>query len=361
MSRTPDHEYFMRRALVLAKKGAGSVLPNPMVGAVLVKNGKIIAGGFHKRYGGDHAEVQTLKNVTRSQIRGATLYVTLEPCNHFGKTPPCTNFLISKGVKDIVIAMRDPNPLVAGKGISALKKAGVKVRVGVLKAEAKKLNTVFFHHIQMHMPWVALKFGLTLDGKIATLDRESKYITGKMSRKAVHALRSRVQAVVTTSETVLSDNPHLGVRLTSGKDPLRVVLDTKLRTSTDADVYRDGNVFVAATSRSSSGRRKIFENRGIRVVYYKGDRIPLKRLFRDLYLEGVCHVMVEGGSELATSLLRECLVNEVFLFYAPKILGAGIPWVRDLGIKNLRKALRIENITVKRLEEDVLIQGTVVR
>lgn len=357
MSKIQEHDYFMRRALTLAKKGEGSVLPNPMVGAVLVKKGKIIAQGYHKKYGGDHAEVMVLKKMTKSQIRGARLYVTLEPCSHFGKTPPCTNFLISNGIKDIVVAVRDPNPLVAGKGISFLRKHGVKVRVGVLEREAKIFNRVFFYNMTRHLPWITVKFGLTLDGKIATLDHESKYITGLDSRKMVHDLRSKVQAVLTTSETVLRDNPHLGVRFGSGKDPLRVVLDPLLRTSLDAEIYRDSNVLVAISSRCSERRKEVFRKAGIRMMTYPGEQIPLRRLLRDLYREGICHIMTEAGSRLATNLFREGLANEVFLFIAPKILGEGIPWIRDLKIKHLKKAVSLKNMRTCVVGEDILIQG----
>lgn len=359
MSKIPDHDQFMRRALDLAKKGAGSVLPNPMVGAVLVKNGKIIAEGYHKKYGGDHAEVMALKKMTKSQIHGSTLYVTLEPCHHFGKTPPCTNFLISKGVKDIIVAVRDPNPLVVGKGISHLKKHGVRVRVGVLEEEATLLNRMFFHNMKMRLPWLTVKFGLTLDGKIATLDHESKYITGMNSRRMVHGLRAKVQAVLTSSETVFRDNPHLGVRLASGKDPLRVVLDPLLRTSPDAEVYRDSNVLVAISARCSERRKEVFRNASIRLIIYPGAQIPLKRLLHDLYREGICHVMTEGGSKVVTNLFREGLVKEVFLFIAPKILGVGIPWIRDLKIKHLKRAIRVKNMRASVVGEDILIQGDV--
>ncbi len=349
----------MRRALALAKKGEGSVLPNPMVGAVLVKNGKIIAQGYHKKYGGDHAEVMVLNKVTKSQVRGAKLYVTLEPCSHFGKTPPCTNFLISKGVNDIIVAVRDPNPLVAGKGISFLRRHGAKVSVGVLEEEAKMLNRVFFHNMAGHLPWATVKFGLTLDGKIATLDHESKYITGMDSRRMVHELRSKVQAVLTTSETVLHDNPHLGVRLTSGRDPLRVILDPMLRTSLEAEVYRDSNVLVAISTSCSERRKGVFRGAGIRMMAYPGTQIPLKRLLRDLNREGICYIMTEGGSRLATNLFREGLANEIVLFMAPKILGAGIPWIRDLKISHLGKAIRLRNMRASMVGEDILIQADV--
>lgn len=350
----------MRRALELAKKGQGKVSPNPMVGAVLVKNGKIIAEGYHEYFGGPHAEVNALKKMTKSQIRGSILYVTLEPCCFFGKTPPCTNFLLSKGVKNIVVAMRDPNPLVAGKGILELKKAGVDVRVGVLEEEAKSLNRVFIKNKTNELPFVSIKLGLTLDGKIAVVKGKSGYITNEESRSEVHRIRANVDAILTTSETVLKDNPHLGVRMVKGRDPLRIIIDSKLRTDPKASVYRDNNVIVATTLKSSSGKRKIFEGMKIKLLVYNKPLVPLETLMKDLYQLGICHIMVEAGSKLVTSLISKKLADEIIFFIAPKILGKGIPWIRDLGIKKIENAYKLKGVEVQSFDEDIMIRGTVV-
>jgi len=350
----------MQRALDLAKKGAGKVAPNPMVGAVFVKNGKVIAEGYHQYYGGKHAEVNALMKMTNSQIHGGTLYVTLEPCSHFGKTPPCTNFLISKGVKHIVVATRDPNPLVAGDGIKQLKSEGIKVQEGLLEGESQRLNIQFIKNIMKSMPLLSIKFGLTLDGKISTLKRESGYITNEASRKRVHEMRTKFDAVLTTSDTVLIDNPHLGVRLVKGRDPLRIVIDSKLKTNTTAKVYRDKNVIVATTTGSSLQKRKEFERKGIQLLIYKGSKVPLKTLMKDLYKRKVYSIMTECGSQLVTSLLKLQLCDEVALFFAPKILGLGIPWVQNLGIQNLSKALKLDNVQTERFEDDILISGRIV-
>jgi len=355
-----NHEFFMRRALDLAKNGKGKVSPNPMVGAVLVKNGKILAESFHRKYGGAHAEVNLLRNVTKSQIHGATLYVTLEPCCHFGKTKPCTNFLISKGIKDIQVAMRDPNPVVAGKGILQLKNAGVRVRVGILEEDAKMLNFVFIKNISKALPLVSIKLGVSLDGKITTADGMSKYITNEQSRRRVHVMRSQVQGLLTTSETVLRDDPHLGVRYGKGKDPLRIILDSRLRTNIHSKIYRDKNVLVVTTMKSSIKQRKIFERAGVELLTYSGDKILLKKLLKYLYKRGIYHLMVEAGSTLVTSLFREGLADELILFIAPKILGQGFPWLRDLGVKNLKKIVKLTNVQLEKFAGDIMIRGKIV-
>ena len=354
------HEVFMRRALDLAKRGISQVEPNPMVGAVLVKNGKIIAEGFHQYFGGPHAEVNVLKKVTKSQIRGATLYVTLEPCCHFGKTPPCTNFLISIGVKHIVVAMRDPNKKVAGKGILQLKRSGIKVEVGVLEKEAQLMNQVFIKNILTGLPYVSIKLGVSMDGKITSTDSRSRYITNELSKKQVHVLRSKTDAILTTSETVLSDNSHLGVRLVKGKDPLRVVIDSKLRIGLDAAIFRDKNIIVATTVNAPKKKISIMERKGVRLLVYKNSKVPLKTLLKDLYRHGVSRLIVEAGASLVTSLLSERLADELILFIAPKILVHGISWIQDSLLKNPKKHFLLENIDVRHFGDDTMVKGNIV-
>lgn len=353
-----SHQFFMRRALDLARKGRGKTSPNPMVGAVLVKNGKILSEGYHKSYGGPHAEVNALAGLSKNQIRGATLYVTLEPCCFHGKTPPCTNFLFSSGVSDLVVAMRDPNPLVSGRGISFLRRQGITVRVGVLGDESLRLNKVFVKNITKKLPYLSIKLGMTLDGKIASLSRKSKYITNDLSRRYVHRLRSQVDAVLTTSETVIRDNPHLGLRMVKGKDPMRVVIDSRLRTSPSSIVYRNSNVVVATTFASPVASRQEFARHGIDLLTYRGDSVPLKKLLYDLYRRGAHHVMVEAGSGLTTSLLKEGLADSLVLFYSPIVLGKGLPWVQDLGIHELKDALRLHDVEYRRFGDNFMISGS---
>jgi len=353
-------EFFMKRAIVLARKGGSSVKPNPMVGAVLVKNGKIISEGYHKIFGGPHAEVNTLQKLTKRQIHGSTLYVTLEPCCFKGKTLPCTNYLIAKGVKSLVVAMRDPNPLVAGKGIFMLKKHGISVKVGVLEKEVNFLNLVFIKNITKRMPFLSIKLGVTLDAKIATLKGQSRYITNIKSRKSVHSLRASVDALLTTSQTVIADNPHLGLRLVNGREPLRVIVDSKLRTRPDALVYRDKNVLLVTNFQSSAKKLQAFKKKGIEVLQFPGSKIPLHRLMLELYKRGIYKVLVEAGSRFVTSLINKRLADELILYFAPKILGRGIPFVQDLHIRDLSHALQLQNLVVLRYGDDVMIKGKII-
>lgn len=352
----------MRRALELAQKGEGYVLPNPMVGAVLVKNGKIIAEGYHQYFGGPHAEVKVLDKLTKSQIRGSTLYVTLEPCCHTDKkTPPCTKFLISKGIKSLVIAMRDPNPLVSGNGIRDLKSHGVKILTKVLEHDAMKLNEIFIKNMTSQLPFVSIKLGVTLDGKIALSAGSMNYLTNKKSLKHVHHIRSKVDAILTSSETVIRDNPHLGIRLTKGKDPIRIIVDSHLRTNLKMKVYRDQNAVLAVCDMSSESKRKSFLKKGYKVFVYKGLRVPLKSLLQDIYKMGICNIMIEAGGKMVTSLLHQRLADKLTLIYAPLLIGdEGIPFVRDLGIKRIEQAIKISEITFQNLDDNMMVSGKII-
>ncbi len=311
----------MERALKLAAKAKGKTFPNPLVGAVFVKDGKIIAEGFHKKAGGAHAEVEALRSLNPSDTDGGTLYVTLEPCAHYGKTPPCAIFLISMGVKHVKVAMRDPFPLVDGKGIEILKRHGVKVEVGLLRKEAETLNESFLFNIKAKRPFVVAKLGMSLDGKIANRDGKSKWITNEKSRKEVHKLRSSVDAIITSYKTVLADNPHLGVRMSKGRDPIRVIIDSKLKTKPNAQVYRDSNVIVVTNSKVGLGQ---FKKLGVDVIFYKGKRIPLKKLMEDLYAKKkIGSLLLEAGAGLFTEFSRAKLINMGYFFISPKIIGEG--------------------------------------
>ncbi len=350
----------MQKALDLARKGAGKVAPNPMVGAVLVKKGRIIAQGFHKKFGAPHAEVDCLQKVTKKQIHGATLYVTLEPCCFYGKTPPCTNFLTSKGLDHLVVAMRDPNPKVSGKGIRQLKRAGVEVRVGVLNHDAKLLNKIFEKNIKSQMPYLSIKLGMSLDGKIAPSSGKTGYITSLQSRQDVHRRRAQVDAVLTTSSTVLADDPHLGVRLAKGKDPLRVVIDSHLVTLPSHKVYRNRNVVVAVSLAASSVKIKRFRKKGIEMLFYKGSKVPLKQLLKDLYAKGVCNIMTEAGANLVSSLLHEGLGDELLLYIAPKILFDGLNWAGELRTRTTYRGISLQNVRYQKFDDDILVQGSLI-
>ena len=347
----------MMRALELAKKGMGKTSPNPMVGAVLVKNNKIISEAWHSRAGQKHAEVKALQSVLRQNIKGATLYVTLEPCCHLGKTPPCADFLLKKGLKRIVIAMRDPNPKVDGKSIKILQKAGMIVNVGVMKKEAERLNEVFIRFITSGYPFVTLKIAATLDGKIASVKGDSKWITNKQSRKMVHRMRGQIDAIITSGKTVMMDNPHLGARTSKGKDPLRIIIDGFLTTSPAANVYRDANVLVATTHNASPRQKNAFEKAKISLIFFKGRHVSLKALLRYLHGQNIASVMIEAGASLAGAFLRQKLVDKMHYFIAPKILGDGLPSVSDLGIKKIRNTIALKQLTIEHFGDNMMFVG----
>lgn len=351
--------YFMQLALDEAVRGVFA-WPNPMVGAVVVKNGKVIARGFHKKPGQPHAEVNALAGLTKSQLAYATVYVTLEPCCHLNKrTPPCANFLINSGVKSLVVAMRDPNQYVSGLGIRMLRKHGVKVKVGVLEKQARKLNERYCHVQETQSPFVALKLGMTLDAKIATAKGESKWITGPESRKYVHALRSQYDAVLTSSETVLKDDPELSVRYVKGKQPLRVILDRNLRTDPGAKVYRDKNVVVFATDIADAKKVNLFRSQGIEVVTLKEKLFSLKNVSKMLYKKSVFSLMIEAGGTMAALFLKEKCIQKVYFFYAPLLLGADAkPGIGELGIQTLQRAVKLEDVSIQRFGNDFMIEAS---
>lgn len=347
----------MARVLELAKKGIGKTSPNPMVGAVLVKNGKIISDAYHQKAGFAHAEIKALQPIASQQIKKATLYVNLEPCCHYGKTPPCCEFLVKSGLKRVVVAMKDPNPLVNGRGIAFLRKAGIRVDTGLLKSEAEKLNEAFIRFITSEYPFVILKIAATMDGKIASISGDSRWITNEKSRKEVHKLRSRVDAIITSSKTVMIDDPHLGVRRLFGKDPLRIIIDSHLITRPTSKVYRDINVLVVTGKLATPQKIKNFKKAGIEIYQFKSDHISLKSLLYKLHSRHISSVMVEAGTGLASAFLKQKLVDKLYYFIAPKILGDGLPSVNDLNIKTIRAALKLKNIEIKNFGDDIMFSG----
>ncbi|MFH1788260.1 MAG: bifunctional diaminohydroxyphosphoribosylaminopyrimidine deaminase/5-amino-6-(5-phosphoribosylamino)uracil reductase RibD [Candidatus Altiarchaeota archaeon] len=354
-----DDNDFMRRALALA--GKGNTSPNPLVGCVIVKNGRVMAEGFHRKAGLPHAEIEALRKLKCGEARGSTLYVTLEPCCHHGRTPPCTDAIIKAGVKRVVAAMRDPNPLVAGKGAMILRNAGVEVNVGVLRKEAEQLNEAYVHFMKTVTPFVTLKSAMSLDGKIAAKTGDSKWITGEKARKRVHDLRSRVDAVLVGVGTVLKDDPRLTCRVKGGRDPLRVIVDSHLRIPLEAKVLGDGNVVVATTKRHSLQKKKRLDNRGVDVwvVAEKNRRVNLTDLARVLGEIGVRSILIEGGGEVNASAIQAGIVNKVLFFISPMIVGgreAKTP-VEGEGTKKIREAVKVRNSTVERIGDDFLVTG----
>ncbi|WP_224370793.1 bifunctional diaminohydroxyphosphoribosylaminopyrimidine deaminase/5-amino-6-(5-phosphoribosylamino)uracil reductase RibD [Hyalangium versicolor] len=357
-------EFFMRIALEEAAKGLGRTSPNPAVGAVLVKGGRIIARGFTQPAGQAHAEVMALA-AAGTRARGADLYTTLEPCNHYGRTPPCTLAILEAGVRRVISAVGDPNPQVNGKGIARMRRAGVEVLTGVLEEEAATLNRAFFKVIRTGMPYVTLKAAVTLDGKLATANGDSRWVTGEPARAWVHQLRNRVDVILVGANTVRRDDPKLTTRLPGGKgrDPMRVVVDSHLSLKPSATVFtqRSSAKTVLATVEDPTGRRaRRFTEQGVEVwqVREKRGRVDLKALMARLSLGGFNHVLVEGGAEIYGSFLRERLADELALFLAPKLIGSqGLSWSGDLGVKMMSAALSLKNVTYEQLGDDLLLQA----
>ena len=357
------HEEYMRQALKIAKYADGRTSPNPLVGAVVVKDNRIIGMGWHKKAGTEHAEIHALRQAGES-AKGATIYVTLEPCSHYGRTPPCSQALIDAGIKRVVVAMTDPNPLVAGRGLDMLRKAGVEVIEDVLTDEAIRLNEVFLKWITTEMPFVVLKTAMTLDGKIATCTGKSQWITNAVSRQRVHELRDRYDSILVGIGTVLADNPSLTTRLENGqgKNPIRIIVDSKGRTPLDANVVSDGlaPTILAVTEQAPLEKIKAFKNKGIEVlIVNQGEQVDLKQLMLELGKRKISSVFVEGGAEINYSLVKNQLVDKVYAFVAPKIIGGktALTPVGGQGIANLENALELENITTEVLQNDILITG----
>jgi diaminohydroxyphosphoribosylaminopyrimidine deaminase/5-amino-6-(5-phosphoribosylamino)uracil reductase len=358
-------EKWMRRALELAEKAAGRTSPNPMVGAVIVKNGRVVAEGYHKKAGRPHGEIEALRKAGK-RARGGQMFVNLEPCCHQGRTPPCTEAIIESGIKEVFVGMRDPNPLVAGKGIRRLKRAGIVIHAGILRQECQRLNEVFIKYIQTGLPFVTLKSALSLDGKIATSAGESQWITGPEARERVHRMRDQVDAILVGAGTVLKDNPRLTTRLKKGKghNPARVILDAKAEIPLKARVFHHANrdrVIYVTTSKVSTVRVNRLKERGveIQIVPEVIGHISLIKLIKILGKIGIVSVLLEGGGGINASALKEGIVNKAVLFLAPLIIGGesapGV--VGGRGIKSLKQALPVKNITVTPVGADWMVEG----
>ena len=361
---------FMRQALRLARRGLGRTSPNPMVGAVLVRGGKLLGAGWHRRAGWPHAEVEALRDATRrgTPVRGATLFVTLEPCCTHGRTPPCTEAIVAAGIRRVVVAATDPNPCHAGRGFDLLRAAGIAVETGVLADEATRLNEVFNHWVMQRTPFVTVKAAMTLDGKIATASGESKWITGPPARAVGMQLRFAADAVLVGINTVLADNPALTVRGPAGrlrKAPRRIVLDALARTPAESVVASDafaGRTTVVVSSSAPPARVKRLAQR-VQVLtapVHEG-RIDLAWLLAHLGGEGVASVLVEGGGEVNAAFLESGLAQRVAFFYAPKILGGrdARRGVAGAGARSLQDLIELREVVWRRVGEDLLLQARV--
>ncbi len=357
-----NDETWMRRALHLAEKGRGRTSPNPMVGAVLVKDGQIVGEGYHDQAGGDHAEVIALRKA-EINARGATLYLNLEPCTHFGRTPPCVPQIIEAGVRRVVIGMMDPNPLVNGKGSESLVQAGLNMTMGILEKECQKLNEAFSKYILKKEPFVILKVAATLDGKIATRDGNSKWISGEASRRYVHRLRDQVDGIIVGIGTILRDDPLLTARIKKGRNPYRIVLDSRLRIPERSKVVERSplKTIIITTERAPKERVKRLEERGIKifVVDSKAERVNLKSCLSVLGDMEMVSLMVEGGSQVNGSFLDEKRIDKLILFISPKLIGdSQAPGIfGGKGAIDLTEAFSLRKINVRRIGGDILIIG----
>ena len=344
--------HYMRYALTLAKKGKGTTSPNPMVGAVVVKNRRIVGKGYHKRKGKPHAEYIAIEDAG-SLARGATLFVTLEPCVHFGATSPCVDTIIKAGIKKVFVATIDPNPIVNGKGVKKLLDAGVDVEVGLSEKKAIELNEIYNKFITTGEPFVILKVATTLDGRIATETHESKWITDEVGRRYVHELRSWVDAVLVGINTISTDDPLLTTRLAKGKNPKRIVLDSDFRIPANARVLGDGCIIATASSQEREINAEVW-----RLSNDKTGRVDIKALLKEAGKRSITSILVEGGRDVYTSFLRNKLVDKFYIFIGTKIFGEnGIPFVGNLGIQSLKNAINMEYTRVKRIGRNVLITG----
>jgi diaminohydroxyphosphoribosylaminopyrimidine deaminase / 5-amino-6-(5-phosphoribosylamino)uracil reductase len=359
-------ERFMKQALGLARKGAGRVSPNPMVGALVVRDGAVAGIGHHRCFGGPHAEVYALRQAG-DRARGADMYVTLEPCAHTGKTPPCTDALILAGISRVFIGMADPNPLVSGRGMKKLRAAGIAVEAGILENECHRLNESFVKYITTGMPFVVLKAAATLDGKIATRTGDSKWITCPESRRLAHRLRADADAVMVGSGTVLADDPQLTVRLgrKAIKQPFRVIVDSRLRTPLSSRLLQPdsalGVIIATCAGKAVTPKARKIMAAGAQVlaITQKNGRIDMRKLLGRLAAMGIARVLIEGGAELAASALAAGVVDKVCMFFAPKIIGGrmAVGMVGGQGCSRIAEAVCIVDMRLRRIRDDILIEG----
>ncbi|QXM09068.1 bifunctional diaminohydroxyphosphoribosylaminopyrimidine deaminase/5-amino-6-(5-phosphoribosylamino)uracil reductase RibD [Geomonas subterranea] len=355
------HLKMMRLALSEARKGVGKTAPNPAVGCVIVKDDAIVGKGWHKKAGTPHAEVHALRKAG-ALAQGADVYVTLEPCSHFGKTPPCAKALIEARVSRVYVAMVDPNPLVSGRGIAMLREAGIEVEVGLLEAESRELNLPFIKWIQTRRPYVVLKSAITLDGKSATASGDSKWVTGDAARREVHRLRGRLDAIMVGVGTVIKDDPLLTCRVPGGKDPLRVIVDSTLRIPRHAALFslKSQATTVIATCCADPARGDALSAHGVEVLVCKerDGRVDLDDLLSKLGERGVQSVLLEGGHHLAGAFVRGGFIDRCMLFLAPKLVGGtGMGLFAGEGVQLMADAIRLEDVQVKRIGVDLLVQG----
>lgn len=352
-------EKYMDLALELAEKGRGYVNPNPMVGAVVIKDGEIVGKGWHKFYGGPHAEVYALDEAGE-KAEGTTIYVTLEPCSHFGKTPPCAEKIKKMKIKKCVIACLDPNPIVAGRGKKILEEAGIEVVVGVREKEAKELNKVFMKYITEKNPYLFLKCAITLDGKIATNERDSKWITNEKSREKVQFLRHEYMGIMVGINTLINDNPRLTARIENGVNPFRIVVDPHLRTPLESNFVNmaDDNKSIIVTSKENEKNDKIteLENKNVKIIYMEGFNFSVHEILKKIGELKIDSVLLEGGSYLISKAFKENRIDGGEIFIAPKILGGGLPFIDGFDFKEIKDCFHLENVKFNVYDDNISVE-----
>lgn len=356
-------ESYIKLAIEIAKKGEGNVSPNPLVGCVITKENRIIGAGYHQKFGEDHAEINAINSATES-LEGSTLYVNLEPCSHTGNTPPCVDRIIKEKIKRVVIGTLDSNPLVSGNGVKKLKKAGIDVKVGILENECYELNKFFFKFISKKIPFVTIKAAQTLDGFIADKNHYSEWISSNESRKLVHLLRAKYDAVLVGSNTAKIDDPKLTVRMVEGRNPFRVVLDSKLKLKTDLKLFRSNSdkktILITSTeSKMKKSKLKKIERLGVKVIFCKKNKnsgIDLSSALKELGKLGITSLLVEGGAKTISSFIEQNLFDEMLVFISPKILGDGLKTFSGLPGKKLRDALKLKIVKSDLTGDDILLK-----
>lgn len=349
-------EKYMDLALELAEKGRGYVNPNPMVGAVVIKDGEIVGKGWHKFYGGPHAEVYALDEAGE-KAEGATIYVTLEPCSHFGKTPPCAEKIKKMKIKKCVIACLDPNPIVAGRGKKILEEAGIEVVVGVREKEAKELNKVFMKYITEKNPYLFLKCAITLDGKIATNERDSKWITNEKAREKVQFLRHEYMGIMVGINTLINDNPRLTARIENGINPFRIVVDPHLCTPLESNFVNmaDDNKSIIITSKENEKNDKL-ENKNVKIIYMEGFDFSVDKILKKIGELKIDSILLEGGSYLISKAFKENRIDGGEIFIAPKILGGGLPFIDGFDFKEIKDCFHLQNVKFNVYDDNISVE-----
>ncbi|HDR4371228.1 bifunctional diaminohydroxyphosphoribosylaminopyrimidine deaminase/5-amino-6-(5-phosphoribosylamino)uracil reductase RibD [Bacillus cereus] len=356
-----EHELYMKLALENAKAMKGQTTPNPLVGSVIVNDNRIVGVGVHMKAGEPHAEIHAIR-MAGEQARGGTIYVTLEPCSHHGRTGPCAEAIVQAGIKKVVVATLDPNPLVSGRGIKILQDAGIEVLVGVCEEESEKMNVVFNKYILTKRPFVTIKSGVTLDGKIATSLSDSKWITSTEARQEVHQIRNENAAILVGANTVQKDNPSLTTRIPNGRNPIRVILDSTLRIPMEANVVTDGEAptWIFTTNNHAAKKKKALENAGVKVFVTSGEKhINLHEMLDVLGQKGVSSLLIEGGGEVNASFIENKLMDKLILYVAPKIIGGKLApsFVEGTGITKMQDAIEFKDISFTQVGKDYRFIG----